>query len=96
MTARGGDGPLSEQTAPHGRRVPLTDEQRELAVNYLPMARQLAQRLHATWRTHREELESTAYMALVEAAQRFDPSRGVGFSSYARHRIRGRSVIFSA
>ena len=28
-------------------------------------------------------------MALVEAARNFDPSRKVGFSTYARHRIRG-------
>jgi RNA polymerase sigma factor (sigma-70 family) len=97
--ARSGDMPISNtrgdervlpgQAAPHRRRVPLTEEQRELAVNYLPMARQLARRLHSTWPFHREELESTAYMALVEAAQTFDPSRGVGFGTYARHRIRG-------
>jgi RNA polymerase sigma factor (sigma-70 family) len=83
------DGWQGEMPVPHRAKVPLTDDQRDLTVNYLPMARNLAQRLHTTWPFHREELESTAYMALVEAAQRFDPSRGVGFSAYARHRIRG-------
>ena len=37
----------------------------------------------------RDELRSTAYMALVEAARTFDPSRKVNFATFARHRIRG-------
>jgi len=36
-----------------------------------------------------EELQSAAYMALVEAALTFDPARKVNFATYARHRIRG-------
>jgi len=36
-----------------------------------------------------EELEATAYLALVEAAQNFDPARNVNFATFARHRIRG-------
>jgi len=36
-----------------------------------------------------EELESTAHLALVEAAQAFDPSIGVNFATYARYRICG-------
>jgi RNA polymerase sigma factor (sigma-70 family) len=36
-----------------------------------------------------DELESAAFMALVEAAQTFDPSRNVDFSTFARHRIWG-------
>ncbi len=54
--ARGDECAAHERTAPHFGRVPLTEQQRELAVNYLPMARQLAQRMYVTWRTHREEL----------------------------------------
>jgi RNA polymerase sigma factor (sigma-70 family) len=34
-------------------------------------------------------LESAAFMALVEAAGTFDPSRNVDFSTFARHRIWG-------
>jgi RNA polymerase sigma factor (sigma-70 family) len=74
---------------PHRTRVPLTEAQRALAVDYLPLARQLARRLCADGHAHPEELQSTAYMALVEAAQTVDPSRNVGFGTYARHRIRG-------
>jgi RNA polymerase sigma factor (sigma-70 family) len=37
----------------------------------------------------REDLQSAAYMALVEAAGAFDPSRNVNFATYARRRIQG-------
>ena len=36
-----------------------------------------------------DELQSAAFLALVEAAQSFDSSRGVGFATLARHRIWG-------
>ncbi len=70
-------------------RSPLTEEQQRLASQYLPLARSMAQRLARYWPAEREELESTAYMALVEAAQSFDPDRKVGFGTFARFRIRG-------
>jgi RNA polymerase sigma factor (sigma-70 family) len=41
------------------------------------------------WPVEQEELQSIAYLALVEAARTFDPSRNVNFATYARHRIRG-------
>jgi RNA polymerase sigma factor (sigma-70 family) len=49
------------------------------------MARQMKTRFPGA----REEFESAAYLALVEAAQSFDSSRNVNFATYARHRIRG-------
>jgi Sigma-70 region 2 len=69
-------------------RVLLTQEQRALAVRYLPLARQLSRRLYATSPTRPEELHATACMALAEAARSYDPLRKVGFGTYARHRIR--------
>jgi RNA polymerase sigma factor (sigma-70 family) len=36
-----------------------------------------------------DDLESAAYLALVEAAQSFDGSRNVDFAAFARHRIEG-------
>jgi RNA polymerase sigma factor (sigma-70 family) len=75
--------------ATHRDRIPLTEEQQLLATRYLPMARHIALRLEPTWPSERDELQSTAYMALVEAARTFDPTRRVGFGTYARHRIRG-------
>jgi len=70
-------------------RVPLTDEQRSLAIRYLPMAQALARRAIRPVPSEDEELQSAAYMALVEAALTFDPARKVNFATYARHRIRG-------
>jgi RNA polymerase sigma factor (sigma-70 family) len=79
----------SGNSDPSRGRGPLTEDQRGLAARYLPLARALAQRVKAPWPAEEEELQSIAYMALVEAAQRFDPSRNVNFATYARHRIRG-------
>jgi RNA polymerase sigma-B factor len=60
---------------------------RELVERFLPLARQLARR-------HRrggdsEDLEQTASLGLLKAIDRFDPSRGGRFSSYAVPTILG-------
>jgi RNA polymerase sigma factor (sigma-70 family) len=71
------------------RRVPLTAEQRELAAKFVPMAKSLAKPLKMSWPNEGAEFESAALMALVEAAQSFDPSRNVKFATFARYRIWG-------
>jgi RNA polymerase sigma factor (sigma-70 family) len=53
------------------------------------MAKSLAKAFESRQRIEREELQSTAYMALVQAARTFNPYRKVNFATYARHRIRG-------
>jgi RNA polymerase sigma factor (sigma-70 family) len=53
------------------------------------MAESLAKDFRTKQRIEREELRSTAYMALVQAARTFDPARKVNFATFARHRIRG-------
>src|SRR5262249_27539774 len=70
-------------------RTPLDEAQRGLAAKYLPLAQSLATRYRALARDEAEDLESAAYLALVEAAQAFDPTRKVNFATFARHRIRG-------
>jgi RNA polymerase sigma factor (sigma-70 family) len=77
-----------EGSVPCPFRIGLNEDERGLALRYLPMAHQLAQRMCAVWPAERDELESTAYLALAEAAQAFDSSRKVGFGTFARHRIR--------
>ena len=77
-----------ETCDPDCRRNPLTESQQRLAAKYLPMAEAMVLRLRC--RDHeRDELNSVAYMALVEAAQTFDPTRTVNFATFARLRIRG-------
>jgi DNA-directed RNA polymerase specialized sigma subunit len=71
------------------KRPPLTFEQQDLAKRYVPMARSLAKPLKAAWPLEREEFDSAAMVALVEAAQSFDPTRNVKFGTFARFRIWG-------
>ncbi len=70
----------------------MTEEQQELAAQYLPLARSLAKPLKEIFSQWRDEFESAACMALVEAARSFDPSRNIQFATFARFRIRGALV----
>ncbi len=91
---RGLMGPESRRT-PCKRRAdyrPLTDAQRELAARFLPLARSLAKPLKLIFTQWKDEFESAACMALVEAARSFDPSRNIKFATFARFRIRGALV----
>jgi RNA polymerase sigma factor (sigma-70 family) len=77
------------------RRVdqqPLTVEQQDLAARYLPLARALAKPLKLIFTQWKDEFESAACLALVEAARSFDPSRNIQFATFARFRIRGALV----
>jgi RNA polymerase sigma factor (sigma-70 family) len=71
------------------RRVPLTSEQQGLAARYVPLAKSLAKPLKKNWPVEAEEFDSAALMALVEAAQSFDPAFNVKFATFARYRIWG-------
>lgn len=75
---------------PRRSRGPLTEQQRELATCYLPLARALARRMRdQSPRAGADEYESAAFLALVEAAQSFDPARNINFATFAQFRIRG-------
>jgi RNA polymerase sigma-B factor len=59
-----------------------------LVLRHTPLARHLAQRyVRAT--DQREDLEQVAYLGLVKAAKRFDPGRGIAFTSFAVPTILG-------
>ncbi|GAC1467239.1 MAG: hypothetical protein NVSMB9_08620 [Isosphaeraceae bacterium] len=70
-------------------RTPLTAEQQKLARGYMPLAMSLANKVSASWPHEEEEFQSAALMALVQAAQSFDPNRNVKFSTFAHYRIAG-------
>jgi RNA polymerase sigma factor (sigma-70 family) len=53
------------------------------------MARALAKPMKRLWPHVADDFDSAALVALVEAAQSFDASRQVKFSTFARHRILG-------
>ena len=71
---------------------PLTPAQQELAARFLPLARALARPLKEMFAQWRDEFESAACLALVEAARSFDPARNIRFATFARFRIRGALV----
>jgi len=64
---------------------------RQLVESYAPLARYVVDRLNL--RPGRaleyDDLLSQAIIGLIDAVDRFDPSRGVKFETYAYHRIRG-------
>jgi len=86
------DGRYPSRCNPHRTRPPLDESQRDLASRYLPLASAMARRMGATMPEASDEFRSTAYLALVEAAGTFDPSRNVNFATYARVHIRGELI----
>jgi RNA polymerase sigma factor for flagellar operon FliA len=62
-----------------------------LVLNYVPLANKLAHQKKKTLPNFVdvEDLKSAAYLGLVEAANRFDPTLGVAFSTFAYPRIFG-------
>ncbi|MGB8650447.1 MAG: sigma-70 family RNA polymerase sigma factor [Mycobacteriales bacterium] len=74
--------------------TPLTDEARSLVEIHLPLVRHVLAGVAAHYPRHadREELAQAAALGLVEAAARYDASRGVPFDRWAALRIRGAIV----
>jgi RNA polymerase sigma factor (sigma-70 family) len=70
-------------------RAQLTKEQQALAAKFMPLAISLARSYRKFWVVELEEFMSAASMALVEAAQSYDPNRKVKFATFARFRIVG-------
>lgn len=64
------------------------DARGELARRYQGFARSLARRFHKSGR-RREDLEQVAALGLVNALDRFDPERGVKFTTFAARTIDG-------
>ncbi len=71
--------------------VPLTNEQHQLIVNHVDLVDRVAQQFKQRTPKHvqLDDLVSFGYDGLMDAARRFDASKGYVFSTYARHRIHG-------
>src|SRR3954451_15823339 len=63
------------------RRTRAPRDMETLVLQFLPLARHLARR-YAT-AAERDDLEQVASLGLVKAIERFDPERGIAFTSYA-------------
>jgi RNA polymerase sigma factor for flagellar operon FliA len=68
---------------------PLTDKQRQLAEQHMHLARKHAAKAMRKGVPEHEAL-SGAMLGLMQAAQRYDESRGVHFSSFAGYRMAGQ------
>jgi RNA polymerase sigma-B factor len=73
--------------APTGRIVP-PDERDRLVEEHLGLARHLARRFSGRGESL-EDLTQVAYLALVKAADRYDPERGVEFGAFATPTVLG-------
>lgn len=63
----------------------------DLIISHLPLAKYLVKRIAANLPPHldEDELMSAAVMGLISSAERFEPSRGIQFKTFAEQRIKG-------
>jgi RNA polymerase sigma factor for flagellar operon FliA len=63
----------------------------ELIISHLPLVKYLVGRISTKLPPHldQQDLMSAAIIGLITAADRFDPSRGIQFKTYAEKRIKG-------
>ena len=73
------------------RPAPLDDYQRQLVEEHQPFVRQLASRWRAAEKQNIDhgDLVQVGTLGLIDAARRFDPSRGRAFRAFARPRVEG-------
>ena len=66
-------------------------EREQLILEHIPLVRYLVGRMSAKLPPHldQQDLMSSAMIGLINAADRFDPSRGVLFKTFAEQHIRG-------
>ena len=63
----------------------------QVVLEHLPLVRAIAVRVHENLPVHVDidDLVHAGIIGLFDAATRYDPSKKVAFSSYAKHRIKG-------
>ena len=68
-----------------------TEERNEIVENYLPMIQCIARRISSRLPSHIQysDLISNAVIGLMDAIQKYDPSRNNKFKTYAEFRVRG-------
>jgi RNA polymerase sigma factor for flagellar operon FliA len=64
----------------------------QLIRNHLPLVRRVSEHLRASWRESGPEIDDLVAwgtVGLIQASDRFDPTRGVSFKTYAEPVIKG-------
>jgi RNA polymerase sigma factor FliA len=71
--------------------TPGSDERQQLLIENLPEVRYIARRIHDRLpsHVHFDDLVHAGILGLIDAVDKFDPSKNVQLKSYARFRIRG-------
>jgi RNA polymerase sigma factor for flagellar operon FliA len=71
--------------------VASTPEEQALVLNTLPLVKTVVGRIAIVLppHIHQEDLLSAGVMGLMDAARRYDPSKGMSFKNYAAMRVRG-------
>lgn len=70
-----------------GDRVMIPPEQQALVDSCVPMARSVANYFSQRYRSLEDDLRQEALISLYDAAKRFQPARGLRFSTYAHNVI---------
>ena len=75
-------------------RAPLADHQHELVAAGLPFVESLARRMASTMPHSIDlgDLVQDGVLGLIDAAHRFDESRGIKFETFAERRVRGAMI----
>lgn len=81
-------GVAAEPTAAQSRKTARRDQ---VVLENLPLVKAIAIRVHESLPVHVEldDLVHAGILGLFDAATKYDPSKQVAFSSYAKHRIKG-------
>ena len=81
---------LAKAYGAENRFSPLQNRD-ELIMSHLPLVKYLVGRISAKLPPHldQQDLLSVAVVGLITAAERFDPSRGIQFKTFAEKRIMG-------
>jgi RNA polymerase sigma factor for flagellar operon FliA len=61
----------------------------EIILRYVPLVHYVLHRMTIEHSSEYEDLVSQGLLGLINAVDRFDATRGIAFSTYAMHRIRG-------
>ena len=69
----------------------MLEDKNALLVHYVELVKRVVRRMMPTYRTHNEydDLLSYGILGLIDALDRYDPSVGIKFETYASKRIRG-------
>jgi RNA polymerase sigma factor for flagellar operon FliA len=83
---------MTEAQQAYAAKLPAQDEQRQaLIMELLPQVRYIARHIHERLPQHilLEDLVHAGILGLLDAVEKFDPSKNVQVKSYAKFRIRG-------